>query len=226
MSPNDLAADLAAPNTCGEVVRRSQRPRRNPLQPDHPSGEVETTGYQAQHDTPRPRRNLARRSPAKSLHPSHVDFAARTTPPIRRECGEVGEVKSSRHTSTHQETTNMTTTFTSPIGRDTIDQITDTYRQMTELDYHPSAPSDGSGNITGDIDVPRDAHRYAKRWWAEEDRQVFDIGCPDYRNRPAFIFAIEAARIMCGMTDDRDHQLAIDLLRLATEELTNGTPRA
>jgi len=68
----------------------------------------------------------------------------------------------------------------------------------------------------GDLNLQRECEDYERRWDEEEDSNSFHIGCCDYSTRPATIFAIEAARALCGTNND----LAIDLLRLALDELT------
>lgn len=100
-----------------------------------------------------------------------------------------------------------------------LDQTSDAYRQMaTDAHYRPAAPSDGHGNITvpiEDLDLDKEAMRYAHRWWTEEDQQDYRIGCPDFSDRPALIFTIEAARAICGV----NRELAINLLELALTDL-------
>jgi hypothetical protein len=105
-------------------------------------------------------------------------------------------------------------TYLAPI--ECREQIEDAYRRMaTEARYYPMAPSDGFGNITAEPDVSKEAARYAAKWWAEEDEQVFTIGCCDFTTRAATICAIEAAREMCGVDD----ATALRLLRMAVAEL-------
>jgi hypothetical protein len=100
------------------------------------------------------------------------------------------------------------------------DQIEATYRMMVKTGYSPAAPSDGLGDITisdAERDVNREAAEYAEQWWEQEDDLRFDIGCCNYDTRPATIYAIEAARLMCG--GNLFDRLALQLLRLAVEEL-------
>jgi hypothetical protein len=81
-------------------------------------------------------------------------------------------------------------------------QIADAYRRMAIGGrYRPCAPSDGHGTITApleDLDLDAEAAEYARRWWEEEDQGIFYVGCCDWETRPATIFAIEAARLMCS----------------------------
>jgi hypothetical protein len=72
---------------------------------------------------------------------------------------------------------------------------------MAEAKYRPAAPSDGFGNITvpiQELDIDAEAAEYAENWWAEEDELMFAVGCCNFSTRPATIYAIEAARLMCG----------------------------
>jgi hypothetical protein len=101
-------------------------------------------------------------------------------------------------------------------------QIRGAYRRMaSEVGYHPAAPSDGFGHIVGDIDVPAQAEEYAAAWWAEEDLGRYAIGMPDWADRAALIWAVEAARLICGMDSVR----AARLLRMAADDL-EGRERA
>jgi hypothetical protein len=100
-------------------------------------------------------------------------------------------------------------------------QIAAAYRRMAaEARYRPAAPSDGLGGITvpvEQLDLDAEAIRYARNWWAEEDERRFWIGCCHWPTRPATIFAIEAARLLCAGDGHGDH--AHQLLRMAAAEL-------
>ncbi len=101
----------------------------------------------------------------------------------------------------------------------TGDQIGCAYRRMAaKARYRPAAPSDGLGNITVPVEelvLDDEAERYARHWTSEENEGAFYIGCCNYSTRPATIFAIEAARLLCGGADD----VARDLLRMALDDL-------
>jgi hypothetical protein len=90
----------------------------------------------------------------------------------------------------------------------TYEQIVDTCKRMAdEARYRPAAPSDGLGNITvpsEELDLEAEADKYARRWNQEEDSRDFHVGVCNFPTRPATIFAIEAARSMCGGVDDLD----------------------
>ena len=101
--------------------------------------------------------------------------------------------------------------------RNTAEQIIRAYKKMSKF-YRPMAPSDGFGNITvpvEDLDLDQEALEYAKKWDEEEDKMEFHIGCCDFPTRPATIYAVEAARLLCGAENDT----ARKLLQLALNEL-------
>ena len=83
----------------------------------------------------------------------------------------------------------------------TADQIADTYRL-----------------ITTDL-TPNDLDRAVAEWWTEENESTFDIGCPDWPDRPALIYLVEAARSLCGL----NRQRAAELLRLALTAIEEPT---
>jgi hypothetical protein len=99
-------------------------------------------------------------------------------------------------------------------------QIEQTYRRMAhEARYRPAAPSDGFGNLTVPVEwlnLDQEAERYAQWWWKEENSDQYLIGCPDFRDRPALIFLVEAARNLCG----GNVPLAQRLLDMARADLT------
>jgi len=64
-------------------------------------------------------------------------------------------------------------------------------------------------------DLESRAAAYVGYWWASEDAMTYRIGCPDYGDRKALIFIVEAARSLCGV----EHEGALALLRLAVAEL-------
>lgn len=83
-----------------------------------------------------------------------------------------------------------------------VDNIVEAYKHMAvDGRYRPAAPSDGFGHITvplDTLDLDAEAAEYAQRWRAEEDDGRFDIGCTDYSLAPATVYAVEAARELCG----------------------------
>lgn len=90
--------------------------------------------------------------------------------------------------------------------------------------YRPAAPSDGFGNIQLTIEqcgqterLLRESIDYAVRFDKEEDTRDFGIGCSNFATNRAFVFAIEAARVLAS-GDDGD-ATALQLLQLAVEEV-------
>jgi hypothetical protein len=100
------------------------------------------------------------------------------------------------------------------------EQIEDIYRRLAEEGrYRPAAPSDGMGGVLvpeEELDLDAEAAEYAERWRAEEDSGDYHIGSCSKQDRPAFIFAIEAARLIAG-GGSSGH--AARLLRMAADEL-------
>jgi|HubBroStandDraft_6_1064221.scaffolds.fasta_scaffold233742_2 hypothetical protein len=101
------------------------------------------------------------------------------------------------------------------------EQIKSAYREMaSKALYRPSAPSDGLGNISipkEQLNLAREAEQYAAQWWKAEDDCIFFIGCCDFGSRRATIYAIEAARNMCGGSSGNPY--ALKLLKMAVKEL-------
>ena len=104
--------------------------------------------------------------------------------------------------------------------RSAAEQLDRAYRTMArKARYRPAAPSDGMGHITvplAKLDLGAECEAYAYRWWAEEDKCEFWIGCCDSPTREATVYAIEAARNLCGAAPE----VALRLLRLAVESLS------
>jgi hypothetical protein len=110
-----------------------------------------------------------------------------------------------------------------PMSPPVLDQLHSTYEHMAPF-YRPAAPSDGFGHISVPIeklDLDAECDKYAQRWWQEEDSLSFFIGCCNFPTRPATVYAIEAARLMCG----GDYVVALRLLSLAVQELQAVRPQ-
>jgi hypothetical protein len=92
--------------------------------------------------------------------------------------------------------------------------------------YRPQAPSDGFGNITVDSPVSDDeATAYAHQFIEEENTRCFHIGVSNFRTNRAFVYAIEAARLLCG--GSRSEPFALRLLEMAIDEVRTETrPKA
>jgi hypothetical protein len=98
-----------------------------------------------------------------------------------------------------------------------IEAFEDAYRQMAAIGYRPAAPSDGIGGITvplRELDLDAEATKYARRFLAEENDRQFWVGCSKGGTQRAFVWAVEAARLMCGFPTPR----AARLLRMAADE--------
>jgi hypothetical protein len=108
------------------------------------------------------------------------------------------------------------------LDSDTLNQIIRAYVEMGtgEYPYRPAAPSDGLGHIVRpveELDIFEEAEEYAMEWHGEEDDGEYFIGSCHYPTRPATIYAVEAARILCGGSGGEKH--AIKLLELALENV-------
>jgi hypothetical protein len=93
---------------------------------------------------------------------------------------------------------------------------------MAKAKYRPAAPGDGMGNISlseeelKDHDrLLREAVHYANRFHEEEDTLKFHIGITNYSTNRAFVFAIEAARLLAGSGD----ATALRMLKMAIKEI-------
>ena len=58
----------------------------------------------------------------------------------------------------------------------------------------------------------------ARDWLTSEDRQTYQIGCPDWGDREALIFLVEAARALCSMRYDDTIKLAESAVAHAKRE--------
>ncbi|MGB2590954.1 MAG: hypothetical protein WAJ96_09915 [Candidatus Acidiferrum sp.] len=102
-------------------------------------------------------------------------------------------------------------------------QVADAYRTLARLHYRPAAPSDGCGNIAvpeENLNLEREAREYAEHWCDEQSTGKYRLGVPHYSLRPAMIYAVEAARLMCGAPKQR--QLIKGLLREAIRAVENA----
>jgi hypothetical protein len=109
-----------------------------------------------------------------------------------------------------------------------MDRIVEAYVRMAKTArYRPAAPGDGMGSVDltkkqrADEDLLlSEARRYAARFIQEEDTRSFHIGCSKWETDRAVVYAIEAARVLCGALND---DLAVELLTMAAEEVkTHG----
>lgn len=70
--------------------------------------------------------------------------------------------------------------------------------------------------------LEREAERYALRFAGEDDSRHFFVGVSNYSTNRALVYAIEAARSLCGCQPE----LAADLLRMALKEIEATTKKA
>jgi|GEM_PF-1367955 len=95
--------------------------------------------------------------------------------------------------------------------------LPDNISQQIEEAFHAIATELGAA-----APAKAEANDFAKRWWMEEERRTFEVGCADFETPKATIYAIEAARQMCrGMFGDK---AAVKLLKLALAEMGRVRP--
>ena len=104
------------------------------------------------------------------------------------------------------------------------ERITEAYMEMAKVGYRPGAPSDGMGSILlseAKLDDKRllisEAMRYSGRFLAEEDTRRFMIGVSHWPTNRAFVYVVEAARLLCVGKSGTSY--AQKLLRLALQEI-------
>jgi hypothetical protein len=100
-------------------------------------------------------------------------------------------------------------------------------RMAREARYRPAAPGDGFGSVDltrtqleDDALLDEEAGRYARTFLEEEDTNSFWIGCSHYPTNRAFLFIIEAARLLCGGAYDRT---AAKLIEMALAEIQEAS---
>ena len=108
---------------------------------------------------------------------------------------------------------------------DKLMRFAQAYLMMADAKYRPAAPSDGCGNIqlTSNQYAAKnclylEAVTYAMKFASVEDGDMnFHIGCSNYNTNRAFVFCIEAARLLAGSSAGDEY--AARLLRLALDEI-------
>lgn len=102
-------------------------------------------------------------------------------------------------------------------------------RMAKEARYRPKAPGDGCGNVSLTAQQAADRERLDREAWAyaeefdrEENDLSFIIGCSDFETNRAFIFTIEAARVLAG----GEKQLALKLLAMAIDDIKQSQREA
>jgi hypothetical protein len=118
------------------------------------------------------------------------------------------------------------------IAKDKLMRFAHAYLAMARVKYRPAAPSDGMGNIElepeefGDVQrLYQEAVKYAVAFNNEEDTNSFWIGCSDWPTNPAFIWAIEAARLLAGGSMGGGNSYAVKLLRMAANQIEQTEKR-
>lgn len=110
------------------------------------------------------------------------------------------------------------------------ERIREAYLRMVhEARYRPAAPSDGFGYIqlseeelADPLCLEQEAGEYADRFLKEENGLEFHIGCSNYATNRAFVFTIEAARLLCA-GDGAQH--AMKLLQMAIADIQSTEER-
>lgn len=107
------------------------------------------------------------------------------------------------------------------------DRIRQAYLRMAEdAHYRPQAPGDGMGAILLDerklhdsAVLAEEASFYADRFLKEAGVSgEFHIGLSNFDTNRAFVYTIEAARLLCCGSDSAT--FALKLLQMAAEEIT------
>jgi hypothetical protein len=107
-----------------------------------------------------------------------------------------------------------------------LERFAEAYLKMaSEAKYRPAAPGDGCGNIRLSLEelrcperLAKEARSYAMQFDAEEDgHEGFHIGCSDFRTNRAFIWTIEAARVLAS--GDDGNATALRLLKMAVADI-------
>lgn len=109
-------------------------------------------------------------------------------------------------------------------------RIFQAYLRMAEhARYRPQAPGNGFGTVfltKHEAEDPErldaEATRYADHFLKEEKSRTFVIGLSDRSTTRALVYTVEAARAMCLP----DHNLALDLLKMALAETEVGEKEA
>ncbi len=82
------------------------------------------------------------------------------------------------------------------------DQLRSAYDAMKAAGIDPGMPT---------------ADSFAEWFYAEEETGTFNVGCCDFNDRPALVYAVTALRFLCAV----EHQAAAELLELALAEIRN-----
>jgi hypothetical protein len=110
-------------------------------------------------------------------------------------------------------------------GNPKLARFAESYRLMwTIAKYRPQAPGDGFGHIdlsrqqlADQARLHRESVDYAIGFSKQEDTDSFMIGCSDFSTNRAFVWAIEAARVLAAGT--QSNSFALKLLEMAAQEV-------
>ena len=82
------------------------------------------------------------------------------------------------------------------------EQLRGAYEAMTAAGIYPGMPT---------------ADSFAESFYTDEETHTFNVGCCDFNDRPALVYAVTALRLLCAV----EHQAAAELLELALAEIRN-----
>jgi hypothetical protein len=109
----------------------------------------------------------------------------------------------------------------------TLQRLREAYLKMAPF-YRPGAPGDGMGSVDLTEEEVRDPDRlhaeataYALAFRQEEDTRSFWIGVSDFGTNQAFLWTIEAARLLAG----GNNKGALKLLKLAEGQIKEAIRR-
>jgi hypothetical protein len=103
-----------------------------------------------------------------------------------------------------------------------FNRFREAYFQMWKVArYRPEAPGDGCGSVDLRDDELKDPERldneateYAARFYKADDDHQHRVGCSNFDTNRGLVYTIEAARALCGGSDD----LALHLLRMVVAD--------
>ncbi|WP_313450716.1 hypothetical protein [Brevibacterium casei] len=104
------------------------------------------------------------------------------------------------------------------VTAEVFEQIADTYRRMSRMKFRPAIQGDWFGYITipaAELDIEQEIADYAEMWMQDEDSDHYFLGCPDFGDRPALTFIVEAARQLNGQS----HAMTVALLKAAIADI-------
>ena len=108
-----------------------------------------------------------------------------------------------------------------PISKPEYERICEAYLAMVKhAQYRPAAPSDLTEEQLADrAQLANEAHAYAVNFITDEDTCKHGIGVTDYSTNRAVVYAIEAARALCGA----EKLLALKLLEMALAKVKEAS---